>query len=61
LSEPMADLGGQLIGDIPDDESVISAENAHRLVGLEESAPAAIALRRLARRVSSELRATWPS
>jgi MinD-like ATPase involved in chromosome partitioning or flagellar assembly len=61
LSEPMADLGGQIIGDIPDDESVISAENAHRLVGLEESAPAAIALRRLARRVSSELRATWPS
>src|ERR1700686_2827837 len=60
LSEPMADLGGQVIGDIPDDESVISAENAHRLVGLEGSAPAAIALRRLARRVGSELRAPWP-
>jgi MinD-like ATPase involved in chromosome partitioning or flagellar assembly len=61
LSEPMADLGGQLIGDIPDDESVITAENEHRLVGVEDLAPAAIALRRLARRVSSELRATWPS
>jgi MinD-like ATPase involved in chromosome partitioning or flagellar assembly len=60
MSEPMADLGGQVIGDIPDDESVISAENAHRLVGLEGSAPAAIALRRLARRVGSELRAPWP-
>jgi MinD-like ATPase involved in chromosome partitioning or flagellar assembly len=60
LSEPMADLGGQVIGDIPDDESVISAENAHRLVGLDGSAPAAIALRRLARRVGSELRAPWP-
>jgi MinD-like ATPase involved in chromosome partitioning or flagellar assembly len=59
LSEPMADLGGQVIGDIPDDESVISAENAHRLVGLDGSAPAAIALRRLARRVGSELRAPW--
>jgi septum formation inhibitor-activating ATPase MinD len=56
----MADLGGQLIGDIPDDQSVINAENAHRLVGLDGLAPAAIALRRLARRVESELRAPWP-
>ena len=61
LSEPMADLGGQLIGDIPDDEAVITAENAHRLIGQEESGPAAIALRRLARRVSSELRSAWPA
>ncbi len=61
MSEPMADLGGQLIGDIPDDEAVITAENAHRLIGLEESGPAAIALRRLARRVSSELRSAWPA
>jgi MinD-like ATPase involved in chromosome partitioning or flagellar assembly len=61
LSEPMADLGGQLIAEIPDDESVVTAENAHSLVALEESAPAAIALRRLARRVASELRSPWPS
>ena len=61
LSEPMADLGGQLIGDIPDDEAVITAENAHRLVGLDESGPAAIALRRLARRVGSELHSAWPA
>ena len=61
LSEPMADLGGQLIGEIPNDELVINAENTHSLVGLEESAPAAIALRRLARRVASELRSPWPS
>jgi MinD-like ATPase involved in chromosome partitioning or flagellar assembly len=61
LSEPMADLGGQLIAEIPDDDSVITAENTHSLVGLEESAPAAIALRRLARRVASELRSPWPS
>jgi MinD-like ATPase involved in chromosome partitioning or flagellar assembly len=60
LSEPMADLGGQVMGDIPDDQSVINAENAHRLVGLDGSAPAAIALRRLARRVGSELRVPWP-
>jgi MinD-like ATPase involved in chromosome partitioning or flagellar assembly len=59
LSEPMADLGGQVIGDIPDDESVITAENAHRLVGLDETGPAAIALRRLARRVGSELQSSW--
>ncbi|HVC42369.1 MAG TPA: AAA family ATPase [Candidatus Saccharimonadales bacterium] len=61
LSEPMADLGGQIIGDIPDDEAVINAENAHRLIGLEESGPAAIALRRLARRVGGELRSAWPA
>ena len=51
----MADLGGQLIGDIPDDEAVVTAENAHRLVGLDDLGAAAIALRRLARRVGSEL------
>ena len=60
LSEPMADLGGQLIGDIPDDDSVVTAENAHRPVGLDDSGPAAIALRRFARRVGGELRAQWP-
>jgi MinD-like ATPase involved in chromosome partitioning or flagellar assembly len=59
LSEPMADLGGQLIGDIPDDDSVVTAENAHRLVALEESSPAAIALRRLARRIGGELPVAW--
>jgi MinD-like ATPase involved in chromosome partitioning or flagellar assembly len=61
LGEAMGDLGGQVIGDIPDDDAVITAENAHRLVGLEESGPAAIALRRLARRVGSELRSPWPA
>jgi MinD-like ATPase involved in chromosome partitioning or flagellar assembly len=61
LSEPMADLDGQLIGDIPDDDAVVTAENAHRLVGLDETGPAAIALRRLARRVGSELRSAWPA
>jgi MinD-like ATPase involved in chromosome partitioning or flagellar assembly len=61
LSEPMADLGGQLIGDIPDDEAVVAAENAHRLVGLDDSGAAAIALRRLARRVGSELHPAWPT
>lgn len=61
LAEPMADLGGQLVGDIPDDDTVVTAENAHRLVGLDESGPAAIALRRLARRIGSELRAAWPA
>jgi septum formation inhibitor-activating ATPase MinD len=54
----MADLGGQVIGDIPDDDAVITAENAHRLVA-QETGPAAIALRRLARRVSSELHSAW--
>ncbi len=61
LTEPMADLGGQVIADIPDDSAVVSAENAHRLVGLDETGPAAVALRRLARRISSELRTPWPA
>jgi MinD-like ATPase involved in chromosome partitioning or flagellar assembly len=59
LTEPMADLGGQLIGDIPDDDSVVTAENAHRLVALDESSPAALALRRLARRIGGELSVAW--
>ena len=59
LSEPMADLGGQVIGDIPDDDIVVTAENAHRLVALGESGPAAIALRRLARRIGGELPVAW--
>ncbi len=59
LSEPMADLGGQLIGDIPDDNSVVTAENAHRLVALDDSGPAAMALRRLARRIGGELPVAW--
>ena len=61
LTEPMADLGGQVIADIPDDSAVVSAENAHRLVGLDETGPAAVALRRFARRISSELRTPWPA
>ena len=48
-----------MIGDIPDDDSVVTAENAHRLVGLEDSGPAAVALRRLARRVGAELQMQW--
>jgi MinD-like ATPase involved in chromosome partitioning or flagellar assembly len=59
LSEPMADLGGQVIGDIPDDDSVVTAENTHRLVGVDDSGPAAMALRRLARRIGGELPVAW--
>jgi MinD-like ATPase involved in chromosome partitioning or flagellar assembly len=61
LTVPMADLGGQVIADIPDDGAVVSAENAHRLVGLDETGPASVALRRFARRISSELRTPWPA
>jgi MinD-like ATPase involved in chromosome partitioning or flagellar assembly len=55
LAEPMADLRGQVMAEIPDDESVVAAENQHRLLGLEGSGPAAVALHRLARRVGREL------
>lgn len=61
LTEPMADLGGQVVADIPDDGAVISAENAHRIVGIDETGPAAVALRRFARRISNELRSPWPA
>jgi len=61
LAEPMADLGGQVIADIPDDGAIVSAENAHRLVGLDDVGPAAVALRRFARRIRSELRTPWPA
>ncbi len=61
LTEPMADLGGQVVADIPDDTAVVSAENAHRIVGLEETGPAAVALRRFARRIEGELRSPWPA
>ena len=56
VSEPIADLRGQILGEIPDDDSVVVAENHHRLVALESSGPAADALQRLARRVGRELR-----
>jgi MinD-like ATPase involved in chromosome partitioning or flagellar assembly len=55
LAEPMADLRGHVLAEIPDDESVVAAENQHRLLGLEGSGPAADALHRLARRVGREL------
>jgi MinD-like ATPase involved in chromosome partitioning or flagellar assembly len=61
LTEPMADLGGQLVAEIPEDRAVVSAENAHRLVALEETGPAAVALRRFARRMENELRTPWPA
>jgi MinD-like ATPase involved in chromosome partitioning or flagellar assembly len=56
VSEPIADLRGQILGEIPEDDSVVVAENHHRLVALESSGPAADALQRLARRLGRELR-----
>ena len=55
VAEPMADLRGQVMAEIPDDDSVVAAENQHRVLGLDGSGPAADALHRLARRVSREL------
>jgi pilus assembly protein CpaE len=56
VTEPMADLRGQVVGEIPDDDSVVVAENNHRLVAVDGGGPAAVALQRLARRVGRELR-----
>lgn len=48
LSEVMADLGGHVAVTIPDDHRIDAAENAHRLVTVEGSGPAAQAIRTLA-------------
>jgi len=47
LSDTMADLAGQLVAEIPEDASIVDAENQHRLVALEGSGPAASSLREL--------------
>jgi MinD-like ATPase involved in chromosome partitioning or flagellar assembly len=49
----MADLGGQLIGEIPEDRRVVDAENQHQLVA-GSGGEAAMALHRLARRLRLE-------
>jgi MinD-like ATPase involved in chromosome partitioning or flagellar assembly len=49
----MADLGGQLIGEIPEDRRVVDAENRHQLVA-GSGGEAAMALHRLARRLRLE-------
>jgi MinD-like ATPase involved in chromosome partitioning or flagellar assembly len=61
IAEPMADLRGQVIAEIPDDDLVIAAENRHQLVALGGTGPAADALHRLARRVGRELRFPYAS
>ncbi len=48
LDEVMADLGGSIAAEIPEDDAVIEAESHHRLVGLDGDGGAAAALNRLA-------------
>jgi MinD-like ATPase involved in chromosome partitioning or flagellar assembly len=55
LAEAVGDLGGQLLAEIPEDGAFVDAENRHLPVGLHTRGPAATALRRLARRVRSEV------
>ncbi|HEY8755802.1 MAG TPA: hypothetical protein VIN65_05565 [Candidatus Dormibacteraeota bacterium] len=47
LSETMADLGGALSAEIPDDHAVVDAENRHRLAGIDGGDALSEALARL--------------
>jgi CO dehydrogenase nickel-insertion accessory protein CooC1 len=47
LSETMADLGGALTAEIPDDHAVVDAENRHRLAGIDGGDALSEALARL--------------
>jgi len=58
LSIAMADLGGQLVAEIPEDPRVVDAENRHQVVA-ESGGEAAMALHRLARRLSREQATQW--
>jgi MinD-like ATPase involved in chromosome partitioning or flagellar assembly len=53
LGEAMADLGGAVVAEIPDDPELERAEMDHRLVGLERTGPTAAALRALAATVDA--------
>jgi MinD-like ATPase involved in chromosome partitioning or flagellar assembly len=53
LDEAMADLGGAIAAEIPDDPDLERAETNHRLLGLESSGPTATALQDLASTVDS--------
>jgi MinD-like ATPase involved in chromosome partitioning or flagellar assembly len=53
LSETMADLGGALAAEIPEDGAVVDAENRHRLAGRDGGGALSDALARLAAAVES--------
>jgi MinD-like ATPase involved in chromosome partitioning or flagellar assembly len=48
LAETMADLGGVIAAEIPDDPAVVDAENRHRIAGLDSSGALAEAFTQLA-------------
>lgn len=48
LGEAMADLGGSILAEVPEDHCFVAAENRHRLVGVGGGGPASAALGRLA-------------
>jgi hypothetical protein len=53
LSETMADLGGSIAAEIPDDGAVVDAENRHRLAGMDGGGVLSEAFARLAGAVES--------
>lgn len=55
VSVAMADLGGELIAEIPDDQAIIDAENAHEPAAPAGDGGAAREVRRLARRLLRDL------
>lgn len=48
LGETMADLGGDIVAEIPDDHAVVDAENRHRIAALDGSGSVSEALTHLA-------------
>lgn len=54
LGETMADLGGVITADIPDDHGIVDAENHHRIAGLDRAGQVSIAIARLATAVEEE-------
>ena len=54
LGEVMADLGGEIVAEIPDDKAVVDAENSHRVAGLEGDDELTAALQRLASCIERE-------
>jgi CO dehydrogenase nickel-insertion accessory protein CooC1 len=54
LREVMADLGGEIMAEIPDDQAFVDGENQHRVAGLDGGGEVAAALERLATCIEHE-------
>jgi MinD superfamily P-loop ATPase len=53
IGETMADLAGTIAAEVPDDRSVVEAENSHRIAGLDGTGAVPAALTKLAEVIES--------